>query len=155
MADESIVISSYFVLNIGMKLSQYAKRAGVTYKTAWCWWRQGQFDAYQTPTGTVIGRDTPVLAPTTGRVALYARVSSADQKSDLERQMERLHDYAAAKGYRVSKEVSEIASGLNDHRPRLAKLLTDPTIGTLIVEHRGRLTRFGYEYIRQLLLDTQ
>ena len=137
-----------------MKLSTYAKRAGVTYKTAWRWWRQGQLDAYQTPTGTVIVRDAATPAPVTGRVALYARVSSADQKSDLKRQMERLRDYAAAKGYAVSKEVSEIASGLNDHRPRLSKLLTDPTIGTLVVEHRDRLTRFGYEYIRQLL-ETQ
>ena len=137
-----------------MKLSQYAKRAGVSYKTAWRWWKQGQLDAYQTPTGTVIVRDATAPAPITGRVALYARVSSADQKSELERQMQRLRDYAAAKGYAVSKEVSEIASGLNDHRPKLAKLLTDPTIGTLIVEHRDRLTRFGYEYIRQLL-ETQ
>ena len=137
-----------------MKLSTYAKRAGVTYKTAWRWWRQGQLDAYQTPTGTVIVRDAATPAPVAGRVALYARVSSADQKSDLKRQMERLRDYAAAKGYAVSKEVSEIASGLNDHRPRLSKLLTDPTIGTLVVEHRDRLTRFGYEYIRQLL-ETQ
>lgn len=134
-----------------MKLSQYAKRAGVTYKTAWRWWKQGQLDAYQTPTGTVIVREPALPAPTTGRVALYARVSSADQKADLERQMQRLRDYAAAKGYSVAREVSEIASGLNDHRPKLSKLLTDPTIGTLIVEHRDRLTRFGYEYIRQLL----
>jgi putative resolvase len=79
---------------------------------------------------------------------------TADQKSDLERQMQRLRDYAAAKGYTVSKEVLEIASGLNDHRPKLAKLLTDPTIGTLMVEQRDRLTRFGYESIRQLL-ETQ
>lgn len=137
-----------------MKLSRYAKQAGVSYKTAWRWWKQGQLDAYQTPTGTVIVRDATLPAPTTGRVALYARVSSADQKSDLDRQLQHLRDYAAAKGYSVSKEVSEIASGLNDHRPKLAKLLTDPTIGTLIVEHRDRLTRFGYEYIRQLL-ETQ
>ncbi len=136
---------------IDMKLSQYAKRAGVTYKTAWRWWKSGQLDAYQTPTGTVIVRDAAAPIPTTGRIALYARVSSADQKADLERQMQRLRDYAAAKGYQVGKEVTEIASGLNDHRPKLSKLLTDPTIGTLIVEHRDRLTRFGYEYIRQLL----
>src|SRR5215472_4308674 len=139
---------------IDMKLSQYARRAGVTYKTAWRWWKQGQLDAYQTPTGTVIVRDASMPPPTTGRVALYARVSSADQKSDLERQMHRLRDYAAAKGYSVSKEVSELASGVNDHRPKRSKLLTDPTIGTLIVEQRDRLTRFGYEYIAQLL-ETQ
>src|SRR5262249_12865311 len=137
-----------------MKLSQYAKRAGVTYKTAWRWWKQGQLDAYQTPTGTVIVREPALSASKPGRVALYARVSSADQQADLDRQMQRLRDYAAAKGYTVAKEVSEMASGLNEHRPKLSKLLTDPTIGTLVVEHRDRLTRFGYEYIRQLL-ETQ
>ena len=134
-----------------MKLSQYAKRAGVSYKTAWRWWQSGHLDAYQTPSGTIVVREPVLTAPSAGRIALYARVSSADQKADLERQTQRLRDYAAAKGYSVSKEVSEIASGLNDHRPKLAKLLSDPTIGTLIVEHRDRLTRFGYEYIRQLL----
>jgi putative resolvase len=134
-----------------MKLSQYAKRAGVTYKTAWRWWKLGQLDAYQTPTGTVIVREPMLPLPTSGRVALYARVSSADQKSELERQMQRLRAYSAANGYTVSKEVSEVASGLNDHRPKLSKLLTDPTIGTLVVEQRDRLTRFGYEYIRELL----
>jgi len=139
---------------LDMKLSQYAKRAGVTYKTAWRWWNKGQLDAYQTPTGTVIVREPVLPAPPLGRVALYARVSSADQKAGLDRQRQRLRDYAAAKGYTVAKEVSEMASGLTDHRPKLSKLLTDPTIGTIVVEHQDRLTRFGYEYIRQLL-ETQ
>lgn len=85
------------------------------------------------------------------QIALYARVSSADQKDDLARQLERLRDYAAAKGYTVAKEVIELASGLNDSRPQLAKLLTDTTIGTMIVEHKDRLTRFGFEDIRKLL----
>ncbi|HEU5200909.1 MAG TPA: IS607 family transposase [Ktedonobacterales bacterium] len=135
-----------------MRLRRYAQHMGVSYKTAYRWWKAGKLDAYQLDTGTIIVRDP--VQPVVGSTALYARVSSADQKADLERQMQRLRDYAAAKGYAVSKEVSEIASGLNDHRPKLAKLLTDPTIGTLIVEHRDRLTRFGYEYIRQLL-ETQ
>ena len=139
---------------LDMKLSQYAKRAGVTYKTAWRWWKQGQLDASQTPTGTVIVREPVLPAPPPGRVARYARVSSADQQAGLDRQRQRLRDYAAAKGYTVAKAVSEMASGLNDHRPQLSKLLTDPTIGTLVVEHQDRLTRFGYEDIRQLL-ETQ
>ena len=136
---------------LDMKLSQYAKRAGVTYKTAWRWWKQGQLDASQTPTGMVIVREPVLPAPPLGRVARYARVSSADQQAGLDRQRQRLRDYAAAKGYIVAKEVSEMASGLTDHRPQLSKLLTDPTIGTLVVEHQDRLTRFGYEDIRQLL----
>ncbi len=131
-----------------MKLSTYAKHLGVTYKTAWQWWKAGQLDAYQLPTGTVIVREP--VAPVAG-VALYARVSSADQKDDAVRQMERLREYAAARGYQVQAEVTEIASGLNDERPKLKKLLQSPKMGVLVVEHRDRLTRFGYGYIATLL----
>jgi putative resolvase len=134
-----------------MKLSQYAKKAGISYKTAWRWYKAGTLDAYQTPTGMVVVRDPQLERPATGRIALYARVSSADQKSDLERQVQRLRDYAAARGYQVAKEVTEIASGLNDSRPKFLKLLADPTIGTIIVEHRDRSTRFGWKYITTLM----
>lgn len=134
-----------------MKLSQYAKQAGVSYKTAWRWYKAGMLDAYQTATGTVIVREPRTIQPVTGRIALYARVSSLGQKEDLERQRQRLQNYAAARGYQVAKEVVEIASGLNDRRPKLEKLLADATIGTIIVENRDRLTRFGSHYIETLL----
>ena len=134
-----------------MKLSQYAKKAGISYKTAWRWYKAGTLDAYQTPTGMIVVRDPHMERTVTGRIALYARVSSADQKSDLERQVQRLRDYAAARGYQVAKEVTEIASGLNDRRPKFLKLLADPTIGTIIVEHRDRSTRFGWNYITTLM----
>ena len=133
-----------------MRLRQYAQHMGVSYKTAYRWWKSGRLDAYQLDTGTIIVRD-PLQASTAGHVALYARVSSAEQKADLDRQMRRLRDYAAAKGHTVAKEVQESASGLNDHRPKLARLLTDPSVGTIIVEQRDRLTPFGFEYVRQLL----
>ncbi len=134
-----------------MKLSQYAKQNGISYKTAWRWYKAGTLDAYQTETGTVIVRDKADVKPLTGRIALYARVSSLGQKEDLERQIQRLKDYAAAKGYQVSKEVTEIASGLNDKRPKLEKLLANTSIGTIVVENRDRLTRFGSHYIETLL----
>lgn len=134
-----------------MRLSQYAKKVGVTYKTAWRWYKAGNLDAYQTPTGMVIVRDPQTEKPVTGRIALYARVSSADQRGDLERQIQRLRDYAAARGYQVAKEVTEIASGMNDSRPKFLKLLADPSIGTIVVEHRDRGTRFGWNYIATLM----
>src|SRR3989440_4918342 len=102
----------YFLL---MRLSQYAKQMNVSYKTAFRWWKAGKLDAYQLDTGTIIVRE-PVSSEPATNVALYARVSSADQKEDLERQMQRLKDYAAAKGYRVTRMVSELASGLNESR---------------------------------------
>ena len=133
-----------------MRLSQYAKKMGVSYKTAFRWWKAGKLDAYQLDTGTVIVRE-PVASEVPTNVALYARVSSADQKEDLERQMQRLKDYAAAKGYHVTRTVSELASGLNDSRPKFLKLLTDASIGVIVVEQRDRATRFGLTYIEQLM----
>lgn len=99
----------------------------------------------------VIVRDQQAEHPVTGRIALDARVSSTDQRSDLERQVQRLRNHAAAREYQVAKEVTEIASGMNDHRPKFLKLLADPSIGTIIVEHRDRGTRFGWNDIATLL----
>ncbi len=131
-----------------MKLSDYARKIGITYKTAHRLWKAGQLDAYQLPTGTSIVREAQPAA--TG-VATYARVSSADQKADLARQADRLRDSAA---YIITREVREIASGVNDSHPKLAAILSDAQIGIIIVEHRDRLTRFGFNYIR-LLLEQQ
>jgi putative resolvase len=133
-----------------MRLSQYAKKMGVSYRTAFRWWKAGSLDAYQLDTGTIIVREPVSTEPPTN-VALYARVSSADRQADLERQMQRLKDYAAAKGYRVTKTVSELASGLNDSRPKFLKLLTDASIGVIVVEHTDRATRFGLTYIEHLM----
>ena len=90
----------------------------------------------------------PIKPP---RVAVYARVSSAENKENLERQKDRLVSYANAKGYKVEKIITEIGSGLNDKRPKLEKLLTDKTIDIIIVEHKDRLARFGLNYIEKLL----
>ena len=133
-----------------MRLSAYAKQMGVSYKTAFRWWKAGKLDAYQLDTGTVIVRE-PLASEAPTNVALYARVSSADQQEDLERQMQRLKDYAASRGYQVTKIVSELASGLNERRPKFLKLLTDASIGVIVVEHRDRATRFGLTYIEQLM----
>jgi len=98
----------------------------------------------------VIVRD-PAPQQESLKVALSARVSSADQKADATLQLERLREYALAKGHQVSKEITEIASGLNDQRPKLMKLLMDASVGTIIVEQKDRLTRFGFNYIEQFM----
>src|SRR6266568_4307746 len=133
-----------------MRLSQYAKKMGVSYRTAFRWWKAGKLDAYQLDTGTLIVRE-PVSSEPEASVALYARVASADQKEDLERQMQRLKDYAASRAYQVTKIVSELASGLNESRPKFLTLLTDASIGVIVVEHRDRATRFGLTYIEHLM----
>src|SRR2546429_653532 len=133
-----------------MRLSQYAKQMNVSYKTAFRWWRAGRLDAYQLNTGTIIVRDPRPETPSSKGIALYARVSTQGQKADLDRQIERLKTYAASRGYQVTKIVQEIASGMNDTRPKLLKLLTDTLMGKIVVDHRDRLTRVGFVYHEQL-----
>jgi predicted site-specific integrase-resolvase len=52
------------------------------------------------------------------KVVLYGRVSSSENKSNLESQLERQRNYASAKGYEIVKEVKEVGSDLNDKRPQ-------------------------------------
>lgn len=84
-------------------------------------------------------------------VAIYARVSSSENKSNLESQRDRLITFANAKGYKVNKVITEVGSGLNDKRPKLEKLLTDISVDIIVVEHKDRLARFGLNYIEKLL----
>jgi putative resolvase len=138
-----------------MKLSVYARQLGISYHTAWRWFQAGRIAGYQADTGTIIvteplSPDTPVLVRP--KVVIYTRVSAAENKSNLETQAGRLQDYCAAKGWPVAQVVKEIGSGVNDNRPKLLKLLTDPTVTLIVVEHKDRLTRFGFNYIEQLLV---
>ena len=136
-----------------MKLSQYAKQQGISYRTALRWFRTGTIKGYQAPSGTII---VTVEKPqqTIQKVAIYARVSTASHRANLERQAERLLHYCEARGYQVSQVVKEIASGVNDSRPKLLGLLKETSITLLVVEHRDRLTRFGFHYL-ETLLETQ
>ena len=98
------------------------------------------------------GRYYVVVPPENdGRCVVYARVSSADQKEDLDRQVGRVVEWATQQGYRPDEVVKEIGSGLNGNRSRLRRLVSDHTVGTIVVEHRERLTRFGFEYVEAAL----
>lgn len=136
-----------------MKLSDYAKQMGVRYETAWRWFRDGKIQGRRVGPRTIIiteGHEAPA-ASTSQRVAIYARVSSAENTSNLESQAERLAEYCAARGYQVTKAVKEVGSGINDRRPKLLALLEDQRIGLIVVEHKDRLTPFGFGYLDTLL----
>lgn len=134
-----------------MKLIDYAHKMGISYKTAWRWYKAGKLPGKQMDTGTIlITEDEPTRqAPT--NVAVYARVSSAENKSNLDSQAERLVAYCAARGYQVTKVVKEVGSGVNDSRPKFLALLADQSIGTIVIEQKDRGTRFGFRYIETLL----
>ncbi len=136
-----------------MKLSQYAKQQGISYRTALRWFRDGAIKGYQAPSGTIIVTEhEPVVAAQ--KVAIYARVSSREHRANLEWQAERLSQYCEVKGYQVAQVVKEIASGVNDSRPKLLSLLKDTGVTHIVIEHKDRLTRFGFGYL-ETLLETQ
>lgn len=133
-----------------MKLSVWAKSQGISYKTAWRMWKDGRLPvpAEQMATGTVIVHAEPDKV---GGAVLYARVSSADQKNDLDRQLARLTEFAVARKLPVVDAVKEVGSGLNGHRKGMIRLLHNAAAQTIVVEHRDRLMRFGFEYVEAAL----
>lgn len=84
-------------------------------------------------------------------VGLYARVSSHDQKADLERQKARLSQWAVNAGVRVVRVEAEVGSGMNGSRSKVRRLLADPKITVIVVEHRDRLARMNTEMIESAL----
>lgn len=134
------------------KLSDWAKENGVHYRTAMVWLHNGTLPVQvtKTPGGHYRVVDAP-LQVTEGKSILYGRVSSHDQKADLVRQLERLCSFASGLGLQEVEAVEEVGSGLNGKRPKLLKLLADPAVTRIVVEHRDRLARFGVEYIEAAL----
>lgn len=90
-------------------------------------------------------------ADESGRGVVYARVSSRDRRCDLDRQVARLTDWAARNGHKVGEVVTEVGSGLDGKRPKLRRILSDPSASVVVVEHRDRLARFGVEHLEAAL----
>lgn len=139
-----------------MKLPDYAKHLGISYQTAWRWWKSGKLPhpARQTETGTVIVDYKPpfeIRKSGDVRVAIYARISPAENRANLERQAERLSHYAIARGYTIVRVVKEVGNDINDDRKKLAQLLQLGDYDILLVEHQYRLARFGTHYLETLL----
>ena len=133
-----------------MKLSDYAKQIGVSYRTAWRWYKSGKISGYQRDTGTIIITEMD-HSPVPEKTVIYARVSSADNKHNLATQAERLVRYCEANGYQIHEVYKEVGSGLNDNRRQLCRMLNDDTITRIVVEYKDRLTRFGFNYLELLL----
>lgn len=133
-----------------MKLSQWAKRNNYTYRGAFNVFKRGLIpNSRQLPTGTIV-IDEPPKENVSEFNVVYARVSSSENKENLKSQAERISQFCNARGWIVHDVVTECASGLNDSRPKLQKILKDRKATRIIVEHKDRLTRFGFEYIKTL-----
>lgn len=133
-----------------LKLSEYASINRIKYRAAWNRFNNGKIkNAFIDEYGKIlipINDDSNVT-----NCVCYARVSSNDRKDSLASQQKRLEEFANLKGFNIIKSYKEIASGMNDNRSELNKILNSDDWKYLIVENKDRLTRFGFNYIKTLL----
>lgn len=132
-----------------IKLSEYAKNKSITYRTAWSRFKDGRIpNAYKDRTGHVYVKKNNTN--TGDRTIVYARVSSNERKNSLKEQQARLENYALLNNLKIIDSYKEIASGMNDSRPILEKILLRDDWDILLVENKDTLTRFGFNYIKIL-----
>jgi excisionase family DNA binding protein len=140
-----------------LRPGEVCQRLGISYSTLSRWVREGRIRVVRTAGGKYRVPESEVRRIAEGlpmskevRVVIYARVSSFDQKSDLERQVQYLTQYCSSKGYRVVDVLSDVASGLKTDRKGLLKLfnyVVNRQVDIVVITYRDRLTRFGFEYL--------
>lgn len=137
------------------RTGKVAEMLGVNKVTVIRWIKQGKIKAVRIGREFRIPEDEVMRllkGKTANTAVIYARVSSSDQRSDLERQVEYLKEYCSAKGYNVVNILTDIASGLNEKRKGLKKLfdyVVNGKIDVVVVSYKDRLTRFGFGYLEE------
>ncbi|MFC4466565.1 IS607 family transposase [Streptomyces xiangluensis] len=137
-----------------MNLTEWAKAQGVHPQTARRWFREGTLPVPAMRVGPrtiLVNIEANQAIDVVGGVGLYARVSSHDQKADLERQTARLVEWATKAGRRVVRVECEVASGMSGARAKVRRLLADPAVMTVVVEHKDRLGRMNVELVEAAL----
>jgi len=141
-------------------LNEASRMLGVAYITVWKWYKTGKIKGYKLPNGKIVIPLSEIerLLPgkelrDTRRAVIYARVSSRKQaeQGDLDRQVEALRRFASENGYEVVSVITDVGSGLNTKRRGLRKLFEKVVrreIDYVLITHRDRLTRFGYDYLK-------
>lgn len=139
------------------KLTEAARLLGINEWTLRRWVYSGKAPFIKNETGRVfipswwIEEQSGEKPPSTNvRCAIYVRESSTENKAAMGSQADGLRKYAEAKGYQIVHLVSEFGSGVNDNRPKLHALLKRRDFDVLLVEHKDRLTRFGFRWFETL-----
>jgi putative resolvase len=136
-----------------VNLTEWAHAQGIHVTTAYRWYRDGTLPVPARKVGRLI-LVSPQTAAAPGRpdaAGLYARVSSHDQEADLGRQVARLSSWAAQAGMPVARVEAEVGSGMNGTRAKARRLLADPAVTVVVVEHRDRLGRMNTELVESAL----
>ena len=140
-----------------IKISILARDLGIHRNTLYTWNKEGKIEFVKVNTLNYVTRETYNMLMNIReekkeeKVIIYCRVSTPTRKNNLETQKNRLISFANAKGYKVHKVYTEIGSGFNDNRKKLQKILDDQDFTILLVEHKDRLTRVGFNYLETLL----
>jgi predicted site-specific integrase-resolvase len=139
------------IIESTITLNEYAKQHGIKYRAAWNRFKNNKIsNAFKDEYGKILIHKNYNKNP---YVVCYCRVSSSQNKKNLDSQAERLISYCNAKGYIVKEVIKECASGLNDKRPKLLKILKNDQVTKVVVEHHDRLTRFGFNYLENWLFE--
>lgn len=143
-------------MNRLISINEASKQLGVSISTLRRWDKNGLLVAEKTPNGHRrydLSKINPNLLHSIGnkdrKTVAYARVSSHDQKDDLERQIQVLELYCAKQGWQF-EIINDLGSGMNYHKKGLKRLLDDilnDKIGRLVLTHKDRLLRFGAELV--------
>lgn len=133
-----------------MKLSDWAKKNGIAYKTAWRWFKNGTLPVpvKQISTGTILVEDAS--SSINDRNVIYCRVSNHSRKEELNYQVDRCQQFSLANGWSIHSVYKEVASGVNENRKEFWKAINCKP-KRIIVEHKDRLSRFGFVYLEELL----
>ena len=142
------------------KPNQFAEMLGVSVKTLQRWDNDGKLIANRTPTDRRYYTHKQYLdyvnESKRGKVVIYTRVSSSNQKDDLVNQVNFLQQYANAKGLIVDEIIEDLGSGLNYNRKKWNKLIDESINGQvskIIITHKDRFIRFGYDWFERFFLN--
>ena len=123
-----------------MNLGEWARQQDIHPQTTYRWFRTGTLPVPARKMGKLILVGDLEAGRVSSRLtAVYARVSSADQRDDLDRQVARVCSWAVANGFSIDRVVTEAGPGL--------RLVSDPKMTTIPVENRDRLAGFGSEHL--------
>jgi len=146
-------------LSKNYKPKEFAELLNVSVLTLQRWDNAGKLKAFRTPTDRRYYtyeqyKEFKGEISSEKKIVIYTRVSTSNQKDDLKNQVEFLKQYANAKGIIVDEVIEDYGSGLNYNRKKWNKLIDEcmtSNISTIIVTHKDRLIRFGFEWFERFL----
>ncbi|RDY23883.1 IS607 family transposase [Romboutsia maritimum] len=147
--------------NNNYKPKEFAELINISVRTLQRWDVEGKLKAFRTPTNRRYYTYEQYLEykgihkeTNDRKTIIYTRVSTSNQKYDLKNQVDFLRQYANAKGIIVDEVIEDYGSGLNYNRKKWNKLIDScmtNEVNTIIVTHKDRFIRFGYEWFERFL----